>query len=186
MKMQLGLAATVLNLPYEFFVLDMTPLDFARMKGLLLLVNKVFAADYWPWLIDRMLRPVTLWRVAMAMRPGGELGKAPVDRAGRSQWDRVEWYPPEEMWLDRQETAQADMMELQMCKTTLGEILKRKQKDLATTVRARARELVLIEKIAQEERVDPERLHKLQIPGQTDAGKGAPEKKETEREDADV
>lgn len=171
MKWQLTLAATVLQFPYEFFALDLAQLDWSRMRGTLILVNKVFSSDYWPWLVDRMLNPLVNWRVAMAMRPGGELGPAPVDATGRSQWDRLEWFPPEEVWLDRQETAQADMLEMQMGKSTLGEVLKRKGVDLQDHVTTRAREIKLIEKIAQDEGVHPDQLHKLQIPGQTDAAK---------------
>lgn len=176
MRMQLGLAATVLQFPYEFFTLDLTSLDWSRMRGMLTIVNAVMRADYWPWLINRMMTPLVNWRVALAMRPGGELAPAPIKRKAMptgaefevSQWTRVEWYPPEEMWLDRQETAQADTIEMQIGKSTLGQILKRKQMTVEDQIRARCKELKLIDGICQDEGIAVDRVYKLQIPGQTE------------------
>jgi capsid protein len=184
MRYQLSIAANCVGLPYEFFTMDLTPLDYSRQKGLFVLVNYAFANDWHPWLIKRMLRPLWLWRIAMETAPGRALYPSPVNEQGVSEWDRVEWYAPPEVCIDRQEANQADIIEMQVGTLTLGQKNKRKRQDLETQLRARARELRLVDRIAAEEGVDASRLHLLQIPGQTAAREGTepePAKRTTPR-----
>lgn len=172
-KMRLALCASALSMPYEFFTLDLSGLDFSRQKGMFLLVN--FACRPWKkWLIDSLLRPLWNWRVAMAM--ASELKPAPAIN-GISEWSKVDWQCPEEPWIDRQEAQQADVLEIQAGLNTLGRASKRRGNDLEDTLREKAREQKLIEQIAQETGVDPEKLVKMQIPGQTENPQ-APVKKE--------
>lgn len=165
-KMQWGLCASALSMPYEFFTLDLQNLDYSRQKGMLLLVN--FAIRPWKkWLTENFLQPLWNWRVAMEMAPGRSLsGLKPVD--GVSEWMKVDWQWPEELWIDRQENMQADVLEVQAGLSTLSECAARRGKDLEDTVRTRARELAMIAKVADEEGCDPDDLSKMQIPGQTE------------------
>jgi lambda family phage portal protein len=165
-KLQLALCSSALSMPYEFFTLDLSGLDFSRQKGMLLLVN--FACRPWKkWLIDRFLQPLWSWRMAMAM--DGEIPPAPVDANGISEWNKVEWQPPEEVWIDRQEAMQADMMEIQSGLGTLTRAAKRRGLDIEDLVRERAREEKMIDGVATETGVNRDRLSKMQIPGQTGA-----------------
>ena len=175
-KLQLALCAAAIGFPYEFLTLDLSGLDFSRQKGMLLLVN--YACRPWKqWLVDSMLRPLWDWRIAMAMRTGGELSPAPAPN-GISEWNKVEWQFPEEPWIDRQEAQQSDVLEIQAGLGTLTAASKRRGNELETVIRQKARDIKLIERIAKEEGVDPEKLSKMQIPGQTETAKPAPAKVE--------
>ena len=176
-KMHLALCASALNMPYEFFTLDLSGLDFSRQKGMLLLVN--YAVRPWRrWLVDSFLNPLWQWRVAMAMR--GDLSPAPTVN-GVSEWARVDWQYPAEITIDRQQDMQADVLEIQAGFMTLGQGCKRRGVDFEDQLRMKAEEQKLINEIAEEYDVDPSALSKMQIPGQTDAG----EKKEEEPIKAD-
>lgn len=170
MKLQLALCAAGLNFPYEFLTLDLSNLDFSRQKGLLLLVNH--ACRPWKsWLVKRFLHPLWCWRVALEMAPGRELSPAPADVKGRSEWDKVQWQPPEEPWIDRQEAQQSDVLEVQAGLSTLSEACSRRGKDLEDTLRRKAADWQLVEKISAETGVPEEKLVKMQIPGQTEPPK---------------
>jgi lambda family phage portal protein len=164
LKMQLALCSSALSMPYEFFTLDLSGLDFSRQKGMLLLVN--FACRPWKqWLIQSFLQPLWNWRVAMEMKPGRALAPAPTDE-GISTWNHVEWQSPEEPWIDRQEAQQSDVLEIQAGLLTLGAAAKRRGRDLEDTLRDKAKEQKLIEDIAAETGISAEKLSFMQIPGQ--------------------
>jgi lambda family phage portal protein len=164
-KLQMGMCAAAMSFPYEFFTLDLSTLDFSRQKGMLLLVN--FAIRAWQkWLIDSMLQPLWAWRVGMAMRPGGELAVAPKKSDGTNDWINVEWQCPEEPWIDRQESMQADVMEIQAGLGTLGRAAKKRGHDLEDVLREKAAEEKLITEIAKENNMSAEKLSFMQIPGQ--------------------
>jgi capsid protein len=152
-------------MPYEFFTLDLSGLDFSRQKGMLLLVN--YAIRPWRrWLIDSFLSPLWNWRVAMAMR--SDLSPAPSVN-GVSEWNKVEWQCPSEITIDRQQDMQADILEIQAGFLSLGQACKRRGVEFEDQLRQKANEQKLIESIAAETGVDPDTLSKMQIPGQTDA-----------------
>lgn len=161
------LIAAGMDVPYEFLTLDFSTADFSRMKSVLLLVNK-FCRNRRKWLADAMLHRLWSWRIAKAIRDG-ELPAAPVDARGKSEWCRVEWHGDEEPWVDRQSENQADMLEYQLGLTTLRALHLRRGKDTEQTLREKAKEVQLIQKIAAEFQIHPDELVKAQIPGQTDA-----------------
>jgi capsid protein len=97
----------------------------------------------------------------------GLIPLAPVNDKGVSEWSQVEWQAPEELWIDRQEAMQADIMEIQAGFLTYSRASKRRGNDFESDLRAKARDLQMIKKIAAEYDVDPEELSKIQIPGQT-------------------
>lgn len=167
MQMQYGLQAAGIDYPYEFFTLDFTHCDYSRMKAVLLLINK--ASRNWQAWASEWLTNWWLWRVAMAMRTG-ELPEAPVDpKTGRSEWWLVDWQAPEELWIDRQESAQADLLEWQMRQGSLSEFARRRGKDFEDNLRSQARDYKLTRRIEIEEEVPTGTLEpKMQIPGQQD------------------
>jgi len=175
-QMQYGLCASALDFPYEFLTLDFSKANMSRMSSTLLLVNKAIR-NRQSWLVNNMLHKLWCWRIAMEMRDGGQLSPAPVDEQGRSQWDRVDWQPPEEPWADRQEAQQSDVLEIQAALTTFSAASKRRGRNFEETLRERAREEQLIDTVAAETGVDRDRLVKMQIPGQTDPRKDEDEKK---------
>jgi lambda family phage portal protein len=186
-QLQLGLCACALDVPYEFLTLDFSKANLSRMSGILLLVNKAMR-NRQRWVTDSMLRPLWLWRIAMEMRPGGDLAPAPT-RDGVSEWGRVDWQPPEEPWVDRQEAQQSDVLEIQAALTTFSRASRRRGFDFEDTLRERAREEQLIDQVSAETGVDRARLVKMQIPGQTDPDQRRtpqePNKESTDEPDRD-
>jgi capsid protein len=166
MQMQYGLASGGIDYPYEFFTLDFTKCDYARMKAVLLLVNKA-SRNWQAWLAESLTK-LWQWRIGMAMNRR-ELPQAPVGKDGKSEWRLIDWQAPEEMWIDRQESAQADVLEFQMRQVSMSGAARRRGKDYSDILRQQARDYKLEEQIAKEEGVSSDVLHpKVQIPGQTE------------------
>lgn len=165
MQWQLVLCASAMDLPYEFLTLDFSKADWSRMKGILTFINQGMR-PYRKWLIDSMMYPLWCWRVAKEMGPGGELQGCPVDAKGRSQWDWVEWHEPEQIWVDRQEAAQSDVMEYQMGQVSLSDMAKRRGRDFLDTLRDIAQEKVDIAQIEKDHGLPAGSLITTQIPGQ--------------------
>lgn len=169
-KYAYALCSAALGFPYEFFTLDLSGLDFSRQKGMLLLVN--YATRPWKqWLADTFLMPLWQWRLAKEMGPGGDLRPAPSQLRngfGMSEWSKVDWQFPEELWIDRQEAQQADTLEIQAGLGTLSAAAKRRGYDFAELLEAKAKDEMLIDAVEARTGVPRERLVKMQIPGQTD------------------
>jgi len=164
-KMQYAICAAAIGFPYEFLTLDLSQLDFSRQKGMLLLVN--YACRPWKqWIADKFLTQLWNWRVAMEMRPGGELSPAPVDARGVSQWNKVKWQFPEEPWIDRQEASQSDTIEWQMGQGTMSKFAGRRGEDLEDLLRRKAEDMKLAAEIEDEYDLPEGSLIKAQIPGQ--------------------
>jgi capsid protein len=161
----LKLCAAAMDFPYEFMALDFSKADWSRMRGILLMINS--AMKPWnQWLADNMQK-WWIWRVGMEIRPGGALYPAPVDEQGVSQWNRIAWQPPEELWLDRQESAQADMLEWQIGQNTMARIAKRRgHGDLADLLTEKAKEIAQSNAIEDEFGLPRGTLINVQIPGQ--------------------
>ena len=164
-QLQLGLCAAALDYPYEFFTLDFSKCDYSRFKGVLLWVNKT-CRGWRDWLTESCNARLWNWRIAMAIRDG-ELAPAPTDERGISEWARVEWQAPEEVWVDRQESNQADMMEWQLGLGSLAKAAKRRGSDIEDLLREKAATLQLAARIETEKGLPPGTLIKAQIPGQT-------------------
>lgn len=166
MQMQYGLASGGIDYPYEFFTLDFTKCDYSRMKAVLLLVNKA-SRNWQSWLAEPLTR-LWNWRIAMAIH-NGDLPPAPMGADGKSEWRLIDWQAPEELWIDRQELIQADMLEYQMRQTSMSQCARRRGKDYSDILRQQARDYKTEEQIAEEEGLEPDALHpKAQIPGQTE------------------
>lgn len=166
MQMQYGLSSGGIDYPYEFFTLDFTKCDYSRMKAVLLLVNKA-SRNWQAWLAESLTKLWT-WRIAMAMNRK-ELPPAPMGKDGKSQWRLIDWQAPEELWIDRQESAQADMLEFQMRQGSMSQFASRRGKDYEDILRKQARDYKLAARVEQEEGVPVGSLQpKVQIPGQTD------------------
>jgi capsid protein len=162
MKLQLLLAASALDFPYEFFTLDFSTADYSRMKAVLLLSNK--SIRNWQAWLSGSLQRLWNWRIAKAMKEG-DLAPAPlVD--GVSQWFRVEWQYPEEPWVDRQEANQSDMLEWQLGLGPLSKAAKRRGGNLEDFLRQKAEDLQTAQRLEQEYNLSPGTLIKAQIPGQ--------------------
>lgn len=171
MQLQLGLCAAALDFPYEFFTLDFSKCDYSRFKGVLLWVNKT-CRGWRQWLNDSLNARLWNWRIAMAIRDG-ELGAAPNDARGKSEWSRVEWQAPEELWVDRQESNQADMLEWQLGLGSLAKAAKRRGADIEDLLREKAETMKLAAQIEIESGIPAGTLIQAQIPGQTVPGQAA-------------
>lgn len=172
MQMQLGLCAAALDFPYEFFTLDFSKCDYSRFKGVLLWVNKT-CRGWRKWLNDSMNQRLWDWRIAMAISDG-DLGPAPVNSRGVSEWNRVDWQAPEELWVDRQESNQADLLEWQLGLGSLAKAAKRRGRDLEDLLIEKADTLRLAARIEADKGLPPGSLIRAQIPGQTDPSATTP------------
>lgn len=178
MQFQLGMASQALGTPYEFFTLDFSRADFSRMKGILLFINFAMRPRR-KWLNQYLNQRLWNWRIAKAIKDK-DVRPAPVeDRNGLkvSQWYRVAWQAPEELWIDRQETNQSDTLEWQAGLGTLGEFASRRGKNLETTLRQKAKELEMQYRIEDEFKLPRGSLVKMQIPGQTNTNPAGPDAK---------
>jgi capsid protein len=163
MRFQLLLAASALDVPYEFFTLDFSTADYSRMKAVLMLSNK--SMRNWSAWMARNLTRLWNWRIAKAMAKK-DLPPAPsVD--GVSQWNRVEWQSPAEPWVDQQESNQADMLAWQLGLAPLSVAAKRRGGDLEDLLREKARNIVMANAIEKEMGLPANTLIQAQMPGQT-------------------
>lgn len=160
----LQLIGMALRLPYEFLLQYFGGSTYASSKAALEQVH-VTISSWQDWLEEQMIRPVLEWRVARAIADG-ELPPAPVDKDGRSQWDKWEWQRPAVLWLDPQAAVQGEMQEIRMGVGTLKAAAAARGRDLEETLRARAAELRLAADIAAEYNVSADALSSIQIPGQ--------------------
>jgi capsid protein len=178
------LCASAIDFPYEFLSLDFSKADWSRMRGVLLMINHALR-PWQAWLADNMSAWWN-WRIGMECKKGGALYPCPVNAFGIPQFMRVEWQSPEELWLDRQETAQADIIEYGLGQTTLAKSAKRHGVgDLADNLRAKAKELSLAREIEIEHGLPEGSLIKAIIPGQQQATPAQRDAKLDEKQGAD-
>jgi capsid protein len=155
----LKICAQAMDFPYEFLSLDFSRADWSRMRGILLMINH--ALRPWQSWISESMQGWWDWRIRLETMPGGDLFPAPED------WDHVEWQGPEEVWLDRQETAQADAIEWQMGLGTMARAVKRRgHGDLNDSLEAKAEEIMLARKIEDKHGLPHGTLLHVEIPGQ--------------------
>lgn len=167
MKMELLLASSAMNLPYEFFTMDFSSLDFSRQKGVMLIVNTVRNTWIKSWLNPRMNQRLWNWRIAKAIKDG-VLPAAPVDQRGVSEWWKVEWQGDQELNLDRQNANQSDIIEWQMGLEPLSAAASRRGRDLQDTLLEKARILKMAAEIEKQNGLPPGCLINAQIPGQAE------------------
>jgi hypothetical protein len=159
------LCASAIDFPYEFLSLDFSKADWSRMRGILLMINHALR-PWQAWLADCM-NDWWAWRVGMECQKGGALYPCPVNELGIPQFMAVDWQSPEELWLDRQETAQADILEYGLGQTTLAKAAKRHGVgDFGDNLMAKADELLLARQIEIEKGLPEGSLIKAIIPGQ--------------------
>jgi len=155
----LKICAQAIDFPYEFLSLDFSKADWSRMRGILLMINHALR-PWQAWLAAHMQDWWT-WRVGIETMPGGALFPAPDD------WADVEWQGPEEVWLDRQETAQADALEWQMGLGTMSRACKRRGRgDLRDALTEKAEEILLSHEIEDEKGLPRGTLLLVEVPGQ--------------------
>ncbi len=162
---QLRLISMALGLPYEFLLMYFGGSTFASSKASLLQAYKTIES-WQSWLWETAIYPLVAWRIAKAVADG-ELSAAPVDKYGRSEWDRWEWQRPATQWVDPQSAVQTEMQEVSIGAGTLGRVCASRGIDLEETLEARAKELKLVRDIAAKHGVNPMELSSIQIPGST-------------------
>jgi capsid protein len=173
----LKLCAAAMDFPYEFLSLDFSKADWSRMRGILLMINHALR-PHQARLADWM-NNWWAWRVGRECLQGGALYPCPVDARGIPEYMRVEWQSPEELWLDRQETAQADILEYGLGQTTLAKAAKRHGVgDLHDILVEKAKELQDARQIEKDHDLPEGTLIKAIIPGQ--------QEKTTAQRDADM
>jgi len=168
MQWQLVLCAAALDLPYEFLTLDFSKADWSRMKGILTFINQALR-PYRNWLNTRLNNPLWAWTIGRAVRRG-ILPKPPAP-GGVSELFKIEWHDPEQIWVDRQEAVQSDMLEYQMGQVTLTDMAKRRGKDLESNLREIAEEKKTVAAIETEYGLPAGSLVHVQIPGQNNPAK---------------
>lgn len=173
-EVNLKFIGMALRLPYEFLLQYFGGSTFSSSKAALEQVH-VTVGSWQDWLEDSLIRPVMAWRIAKAISDG-DLDPAPVDEAGRSEWDLWEWQRPAVMWLDPQGAVQSEMQEIRMGVKTLSDAAAARGNDLEDVLRRRAKELALAARIEKENGLQPGSLSDIQIPGQAAQPDGEDEK----------
>jgi capsid protein len=163
-KMDLLFACSALNFPYEFGVLDFASLDFARQKGVLLIVNRV-RAKWINWLNIRMNSRIRAWRIAKEMKPGGFLSGCPKDARGVSEFWKCDWQGDKELDLDRDAEIKADIAEFNASLGTLGRASNRRGYRLEATVDTKLAEMVMIKTKAEAKGFTYEQVVNTLLPG---------------------
>ena len=116
-----------IGIPYEFLLLDFSASNFSNARtGLMQVYNTVL--DWQTWLDDKINQRVWNWRIAKAIKEK-QLAPAPkVD--GVSQWYQCEWVHPSRQWVDLQNQAQADLLNWQMGKDTITQMVRATGRDI--------------------------------------------------------
>jgi lambda family phage portal protein len=162
-KLNLQLISLSLRLPYEFLLMYFADSTFASSKVAILQAAKTM--NGWrDWLEQQAIMPIMAWAVAEAIR-NGELPAAPVDKNGRSEWDKWQWMRPGYDWVDPQSAVQYHVTALRSGLTTYSEALGSYGYDFEETMEARAREAVLLREIARKYGLEVRDLSDLQLNG---------------------
>ena len=177
-ELNLRLVGMALGIPYEFLLMYFGGGSFSSSKASLLQAYKTIEG-WQEWVEFSYIIPVTQYRINKAIKDR-ELPPAPVDKYGVSEWKKWEWQRPSVDWIDPQNAIQTEMQEVRMGATTMYEVCSKRGHCAEEVARSNARYLKMIDRIASEEGVSANRLHDIQIPGQTPL---APE--ENPKEDAD-
>lgn len=180
----LKLIGAALRLPYEFLLQYFGGGTFASSKASLEQVHITVGA-WQEWLETHVIRPLVSWRIAKAIADG-ELSPAPVDREGRSEWDRWQWQKPAVTWLDPQGAINTEMQEVRMGVRPLSDVAASRGYDLEEVYRMRAREIAMQQAVAAEFGINPAALSDIQIPGQAPISAGKETGTETEEKDEKI
>jgi capsid protein len=144
----LRLIGAALGLPYEFVLLDFSRGSFSSSRAALLQTYRTFQT-WQQWLQQSLLQPVWNWRIAKAIK-AGELRPAPVDSRGVSQWYRVQWQTPEFGWVDPQNEAQANILEITSGASSLTQWVRKKGGDAEEMLAEKGRDIANAARIAAE------------------------------------
>jgi lambda family phage portal protein len=186
MEFNLMLACAGIGMPFEFVMMWFSKGNFSSSRAALMQAARTIES-WQAWLIDNMLDPIWQWKIAQAIKRG-MIPPAPTKFvAGHqvSQWYQVDWTAPPMDWIDPQNAIQTEMQEDQIGASNLSKINRRRGQDFEAVIRRKARDLRMVDRIAQEEGVDPSRLTFVQIPGQQNGGQQAQDQEQAEQNGQD-
>jgi lambda family phage portal protein len=141
MEYNLRLIGSALGIPYEFVLLDFSKGSYSSSRAALLQTYRTFTG-WQEWLRDSFLQRVWNWKIAKAIKEKA-LPPPPKDKAGVSEWYKVEWQFPEFGWVDPQNESAANKQDYQMGITTLSALTRKKGRDVEDVFTEKAGEIAL-------------------------------------------
>ena len=157
-------AAMAIGLPYEFLTLFFGQ-SYSASRATLSQAHATISV-WQDRLIRTILRPLFVWRVAMAIR-AGEIPPAPCALSAAVDWQR-----PAFDWIDPADATQSDLVAIRAGLMTAAEAAEKRGQQLDAVLEARAREIALVQSIALRHGIEPSDLSTIVIAGDTTAPKG--------------
>jgi capsid protein len=160
------------GIPYEVAMMDSTRGNLSQNKA----VRELFSRVVETWQLDLadFVRFVWAWVIPQAWA-AGYIGKAPTDKRGRSEWDRVEIQAPPATWADPQDAADTDAKNMVSGNILHASVLSRRGTgDIKEHYRRRAQEEQWVQEAAAEFGVSPDRIRNMQIAGNASSAPAEP------------
>lgn len=158
---QIGMA---IGLPYEFLLLFFGNSTYSSSKATLVQAHASIKRRQ-DAIIEHILRPLWIWRIAMAVADG-ELPPPPeCPETGLPDYDHVSWRRPPFDWIDVSDAIDVEIKEVRAGFRTRAECCAKRGLDFEDVLRKSASELAAIRAIAAEYGIDPADLSNTVLPG---------------------
>ena len=158
---QIGMA---IGLPYEFLLLFFGNSTYSSSKATLVQAHASIKRRQ-DALIEHILRPLWLWRIAMAVADG-DLPPPPFcPETGLPDYDHVSWRRPPFDWIDVSDAIDVEIKEVRAGFRTRAECCAKRGLDFEDVLRKSAAEQAAIRRVAAEYGVDPADLSNTVLPG---------------------
>lgn len=158
---QIGMAV---GLPYEFLLLFFGNSTYSSSKATLVQAHASIKRRQ-DALIEHILRPLWIWRIAMAVADG-ELPPPPeCPETGLPDYDHVSWRRPPFDWIDVSDAIDVEIKEVRAGFRTRAECCAKRGLDFEDVLRKSAAEQAAIRRVAAEYGVNPADLSNTILPG---------------------
>ena len=158
---QIGMA---IGLPYEFLLLFFGNSTYSSSKATLVQAHASIKRRQ-DALIEHILRPLWLWRIAMAVADGDLPPPPECPETGLPDYDHVSWRRPPFDWIDVSDAIDVEIKEVRAGFRTRSECCAKRGLDFEDVLRKSASEMAAIRRVAAEYGVDPANLSNTVLPG---------------------
>lgn len=158
---QIGMA---IGLPYEFLLLFFGNSSYSSSKATLVQAHASIKRRQ-DAIIEHILRPLWLWRIAMAVADG-DLPPPPLcPDTGLPDYDHVSWRRPPFDWIDVADAVDVEIKEVRAGFRTRAECCAKRGQDFEDVLRKSAEEMAAIRRVAAAYGLDPADLSNTVLPG---------------------
>lgn len=153
-----------IGLPYEFLLLFFGNSTYSSSKATLIQAHASIKRRQ-DALIEHILRPLWLWRIAMAVADGELSPPPPCPATGLPDYDHVSWRRPPFDWIDIADAVDVDIKEVRAGFRTRTECCAKRGQDFGDVLRKSAEEMAEINRVAAAYGLDPTDLSNTILPG---------------------